>query len=460
MVESLKYDLPQSSFSIVIIDDSPDLVQVYENHFKAAGIRVDAKFHKWKDSLDYFAEKKNGAGETVVLLDQKMPDIDCLELARQIKELNPRQKIVLLCVAEATPVKFDFPDERLIDGMVFKPFTMSELINSIQQATSFLRIRGGAVFNDPEEMYQVFQDALTDSKNEVCVCLSSTGVGRRIDVPDYSPIFLRARTKGLRVRLITGITKENLYACKELMVRRGVQVRHLEGISQNFSIYDGKHFLEATVLSADGSIIRQIFYSNIDTIVKKSQYLFEEFWKSAEPAEQKFRELENYPELADLSVITGTEDILNARLELINDSREHLDAYVISESLSRLLVPSVLEARRFAIARGVHCRVLTEITPDNFPLCKNLDGEGIELRHLDGVKGGFVLSEKQVIVNVLSEEYSSASEDLSAIFRSSLPNFVEQNRSIFDALWNVATPLSKRTKEFEVTGKEVKGTYN
>ena len=93
----------------------------------------------------------------------------------------------------------------------------------------------------------------------------------------------------MHVRLITEIKNENVSACKKLMVNHGVQLRHLEGVSQNLSIYDRKHFFEATILSADSSKLKQIIYSNIEQTVRKNQYLFDELLKLVSPAHKRFR---------------------------------------------------------------------------------------------------------------------------------------------------------------------------
>ena len=46
----------------------------------------------------------------------------------------------------------------------------------------------------------------------------------------------KAKTKGIRIRLITEITKANLNACKEIM--KFAEVRHLDKVIGNFIISD------------------------------------------------------------------------------------------------------------------------------------------------------------------------------------------------------------------------------
>lgn len=46
-------------------------------------------------------------------------------------------------------------------------------------------------------------------------------------------------------------------------------------------------------------------------------------------------------------------------------------------------------------SRGVGLRYITEITADNISYCKDLMTMVDELRHLDGVKGNFMISETE-----------------------------------------------------------------
>jgi len=55
--------------------------------------------------------------------------------------------------------------------------------------------------------------------------------------------------------------------------------------------------------------------------------------------------------------------------------------------------------------RGVHLRYLTEITKDNLPYCKELMEIVHELRHLDGIKGNFMVSESEYIAPLILFEH-------------------------------------------------------
>ena len=68
-------------------------------------------------------------------------------------------------------------------------------------------------------------------------------------------------------------------------------------------------------------------------------------------------------------------------------------------------------------------RYLTEITKDNLSYCKELIKIVHELRHLDGIKGNYMVSE--------SEHGKIAAQ---AIY-SNIKQVVEQEQYVFDNLW-------------------------
>lgn len=90
-------------------------------------------------------------------------------------------------------------------------------------------------------------------------------------------------------------------------------------------------------------------------------------------------------------------------------------------------------------------RFVTEVTGDNIPHCKEMMKIG-KVRHLDGVKGNFGISDTEYIATTTpigSEPiipyavYSNVKED------------IQQQRYIFDILWNKAIPAEHRIREIE-----------
>jgi two-component system, OmpR family, sensor histidine kinase VicK len=105
------------------------------------------------------------------------------------------------------------------------------------------------------------------------------------------------------------------------------------------------------------------------------------------------------------------------------------------------------KAFRDAKRRSVKFRYVTEITAENVSFCKELLSSLVnELRHLDGIKGNFYVSEKEYIALAAFREND---KPLSHIIHSNMKEIVEEQQCIFDTLWNKSTPAEDKIKEIE-----------
>jgi len=95
--------------------------------------------------------------------------------------------------------------------------------------------------------------------------------------------------------------------------------------------------------------------------------------------------------------------------------------------------------------RGCKIKCITEVTPDNIELIKQILGLVTELRHLDGIKGGFAITEDEYIAT--STIHSE--KPLDEVYYSNVEAVVEQGRYTFDTFWRNAIPIEKRISEIE-----------
>lgn len=118
---------------------------------------------------------------------------------------------------------------------------------------------------------------------------------------------------------------------------------------------------------------------------------------------------------------------------------------------TRPLLLNDIEALRMAFnearKRGVKIRFVTEINDDNITHCKELIKSSVsELRHLDGVKGNFYVSENEYVSPAaIHEEGKPASN----VVYSNVKEVVEQAQYLFETLWSRSLPADQRIKEIE-----------
>ncbi|MFL6425510.1 MAG: hypothetical protein ACJ71R_18230, partial [Nitrososphaeraceae archaeon] len=97
-----------------------------------------------------------------------------------------------------------------------------------------------------------------------------------------------------------------------------------------------------------------------------------------------------------------------------------------------------------AMSRGVKLRYVTEITADNVAYCKGLINIVDELRHIDGIKGNFYISETEYTAPATLHEKGKPAP---WIIYSNAKEFVEHQRQlIFDSFWTRSIPLRRRLR--------------
>ena len=249
--------------------------------------------------------------------------------------------------------------------------------------------------------------------------------------------------RGVRLRFISEITSENISYCKEIM--KIAELRHLDRIRGNFGISDGRDY-RATASIQQGQPPVQAIRSTIKTFVDQQQYFFETLWNKAVPGEKKIREIEEGIPTEVTEIWYGLENITKKSWDILSRAKRTSDYCHDSKSPAYL----VSNERYFQMmkqlqAGGIRQRFVTEITNDNVRYCKKL-AKYVELRHLDGVKGNFGITDGKkygAAANIYDLQYPVE------FIYSNVGSFVEQQQYFFDTLWNKAIPADKRIREIE-----------
>jgi two-component system, OmpR family, sensor histidine kinase VicK len=147
-------------------------------------------------------------------------------------------------------------------------------------------------------------------------------------------------------------------------------------------------------------------------------------------------------------IIDGAENILNrAIVKAAPKINEQLDGCFDHTDPAGL---ATIEPRWKAIndlaKRGVRMRYLTEIRKDNIDYCKEMIGIGIELRHIEGIKGNFGIADRIEYITILVQE--DKQRPAQALV-SNVKSFVEQQQYLFDSLWQKGIPAQDRIREIE-----------
>ena len=111
----------------------------------------------------------------------------------------------------------------------------------------------------------------------------------------------------------------------------------------------------------------------------------------------------------------------------------------------------IIEKRVLEI--GAKFRYITEIKNDNIKYCKELMKVG-QVRHLDGIRTNFVVTDTEYSSSAIMQQVHAHPETVYSNVRS----IVEQQRYLFENLWNKAIPAERKINEIE-EGIELEKTY-
>ena len=145
----------------------------------------------------------------------------------------------------------------------------------------------------------------------------------------------------------------------------------------------------------------------------------------------------------------GTENVLNAELRFFANSKEKIDSCM---NYTRPQLAIEIEQIKKALIdikrsrRGVKFRYLTEITSENISFCKELVSIVDELRHTEGIKANFMISETEYLAPIILYRKGEIS---SKIIYSNIREVIEHQQYIFDLFWSKAIPAEQRIIEIE-----------
>ena len=112
--------------SIAIIDDDPDLLNLFSEALEMSGYNVSS----FSDpSLAYQQIKENSNEYSLLIINDKMPKINALFLSTKLLEVNPKLNVILLSNFKDFKYNYKF-------NILKKRVSISKLINAVNESIS------------------------------------------------------------------------------------------------------------------------------------------------------------------------------------------------------------------------------------------------------------------------------------------------------------------------------------
>ncbi len=309
------------------------------------------------------------------------------------------------------------------------------------------------VLTDPKDIMSNAAALFPGVKERIDCCADSNAPYSHFMLKPVRDGYIQLKNRGIKVRFITEITKENLYYSKELM--KIVELRHLDGIKGNFGISDGVEY-RASPTSKQEEAPSEYIISTMKSFVEQQQYVFETLWNKAIPAKQRIKEIEEGAKREFVETIRDPSEIQKIGFDLIKKAEEEiLVLFSTANAFRRQEKAGALELLKEAAAiRGVKIRVLVPMDKKiRNEMAKQLQALGIDIR--DSKKSLLAKVTTLVVDNALSltvelkDDSKKTFEEEDAIGLATYSNSdstVLTHVSIFENLW-IQTQLHKKQEE-------------
>jgi two-component system, OmpR family, sensor histidine kinase VicK len=280
----------------------------------------------------------------------------------------------------------------------------------------------------------------SDANTTLYACIDSSGPP--VDIKEIEPIrnaILDAKNRGVKLRYVTEITKDNIHYWKESM-KIIDELRHLEGVKGNFTT-NGIEHIAIAMLQQDKPVV-QVIYSNVKAVVDQHLYIFGTLWDKATSAEQKIREIEEGMEQEYYKVITDHKKVSQILVELAKSVKE--EALIVlpnDRSMVRLDRLGVIDyAIKASQVNGTDVKIICPLSEVNSKVVKKISDNAPNIKILNGNNSPYgiyiVDSQRFLRVELRVAEAEIFSEAIGLAFYSNSRGSAESFKLIFELLWN------------------------
>jgi two-component system sensor histidine kinase VicK len=325
---------------------------------------------------------------------------------------------------------------------------VSNVVQTVSEKTEIL--------TNPEDIDRVVHQTFSNILHNYGTCIDASGPTVVMSIESMKKRLIAAHARGIKIKFVTEITKDNLSYCKQMMELG--EMRHLDGVQGNFGVSETEYLASATLDRE--KLVPLLIYSNVKQIVKQQQYIFQTLWNKATPAEQRIEEIELGKEHEFLEVCPDgikAAQVYSQFAELVQS--EALLILPSSKALQRQYDIGILQKLVDAAAkRKAVVRIICPLDKDNVKIAEWLSDTGgptIQLLNGDGSDSTVFVVDGRLLfrAELRSDQAGKFSDAIGyAVYSNSKPT-VNSFKSFFEMLWN-SRLLAEKLKEADMLQRE------
>jgi two-component system, OmpR family, sensor histidine kinase VicK len=281
---------------------------------------------------------------------------------------------------------------------------------------------------------------ILNQTNKIHVCVDRTRPSLMTEIAVLKEAFVAAKRRGVKLRFITEITKNNLSYCKHLLTMVD-ELRHLDGIKGNLYLNEMGCFSPATI-HEKGVPASKGIYSNIKEIVEHQLCLFDTLWTVSVPAEQRIEQLDEGVEHEFLQVITNQKKVIRVFTEMVESMKKEALILVPNDraliGLDKLgIINYIIKA---SMEKETAIKIICPVSEKNIKLLNRINEDAPSIKILNAENSSFfsiciIDSEKILGIEVRHLDTDDFSKTIDFALYSNRKLAVNSFRSVFDILW-------------------------
>jgi len=328
---------------------------------------------------------------------------------------------------------------------------------SIPSSTTRGDINRTKVYHGSKKVIEAELRFFLNAKRNLDTCMNYTRPLVAIRTESIKKSLMDAKGRGVRIRYLTEITKNNIDCCKEL-TELVDEIRHLEGVRSNFMLSESE-YLAPVVFDGEVNIAPKIIYCNIGSFVEQQQYLFDMLWNKAETANQRIREIEEGIPVIRTKILESQDDIIR-EIKNMNNIADRLSicsglggmqmSYNFFFDTYRTFVDRFRdndENKGKEKKESNRLKWIIDINKDNINLVKVFVKLGFQIRHVKNMLPiNLGVSDKELALTIEKMEGGKMS---SSFLVSNEPLYIDHFNSVFEQLWKTGIDGVQRIEEIE-----------
>jgi two-component system, OmpR family, sensor histidine kinase VicK len=295
------------------------------------------------------------------------------------------------------------------------------------------------IIRGSENVIDVVLKFASNTKTKIDACLDYSRPSLAFDIESISKSLADIKAKkGIRLRVITEITAENISSCKQLGILVD-ELRHLDGIKGSFYISEGE-YLAPAIFHEEGKGASQMIYSNVRELVEHQQYVFDTLWNKSIPSDEKIKEIEVGIQPQFIETVRHAYQIQERAVRLLTSAREEwLILYSTANAFHRIVKRYADLGREMATKYRVKIRILTPFDDSIKQSVEEL-GKYVEFRYIPEelqthLTIGLVDRKFSFVVETNDDSKDSSYEAMGLATFSNSASTVSSYVSIFETLW-------------------------